>query len=468
MSIFYNIRAQFVEDEPYLIELTRRHKPRWALVLDGTGLARKLKEASPNTNVIVRYYPDDRIEYLGSPRDFFDRVRKEVDGSDLWVYVGNEVGVGGKANKFWNDLIEINIAEGRPLKFVIGNMSVGTPEPDAWRSEENLALLRLLDKERATVVLGLHEYAHGVMASGLQDNNDTNILMNNSLWPTLIDVRKNNWHCGRFKWIVDTCRDNHINPPRIVITEHGFDDLSDMHWWFKPEGGWQYLTTFWYRTFATKAEEFYAWQLDYADRVIYPYAGVVEGQLIFQYGKKPSGRWDSYNVEGFKTLHDILAKREGDNVVIPTEPETPTEPEQPPPATPEDNTVMPVVIEALDKNTPVRFRSTPNVTSNANVIGVIKGATNVWVFVNVAPVTVTSEDGKVWTFRKYQIGTLVGWAAVELLKVSTPPEDHMTIEINVFRDLKARVAHVQAGIEDLTRQTAEVLAIIDNVENDNA
>src|SRR5574341_1333886 len=277
MSIFYNIRAQFVEDVPYLIQLTATHKPRWALVMDGVELAAQLKAASPTTNVIHRAWPDDRVQM--SPKDWIEKKKVEMKGYPFWAYTYNEIGLQAD----WHiELIKECANQGWPINLVIGNMSVGTPAPNEWEQSKNLELLRLLDLHREHVVLGRSEYGHGVIVSGFQDKH---FELNQAAWPTSIDENKNNWHCGRYKFLVQTCRKFNINPPRIVITEHGFDSLGDMKDML-PGGGWHTLIPFWGEWFkGVSPEEVYAMQLDYADRVIYSYGSdVVEGQLIFQYG----------------------------------------------------------------------------------------------------------------------------------------------------------------------------------------
>lgn len=322
MSVFYNIRAQFVEDVPYLIDLTSKHKPRWALVMDGLQLAIALKNASPTTNVIHRVWPDHELNL--SPAQWLTNKKNEIGNADVWAYTVNEIGL----QPDWHiELIKESDRRGWPVKLVIGNPSVGTPQDiKEWETPKVLELLRLLDKHRENVVLGLHEYGHGVIVSGLQDKH---FELNPALWPASIDANKNNWHCGRFKFALQACERYNIKPPRIVITEHGFDYLGDMASML-PGGGWHTLWDEWKLWFGKSPEEAYAFQLVYADNVIYRYGGdIVEGQLIFQYGAKESGLWNAFDVERFRTLHKLLF----DNERKPTAPQepipSPDEPELP-------------------------------------------------------------------------------------------------------------------------------------------
>lgn len=300
-SVFYNVLGQFVADKARLVDLTRQHKPKWALVMDDLALARDMQTASPGTNVIVRFWPDDGLQYLGSPEDFLARKQHEVGlHTNLWVYTTNEPGFSDEIVDWHIRVIELNRQLGRPFKLVIMNLSVGTPEPGDWLRPNAQKLLRLLDEEREHVVLGLHEYFHGVVTAGLQG---VHYNLDYQNWPTTIDPNKPNWLVGRFMFLVKACQQLGVKPPRMVITEYGADSIGTWEGWFKPNGGWQALAGFWQKFMNMSTVDAYLLNLLYPLRVIYP--GLVEAALIFQYGAK-SPRWASYNVEGFTDLHNGL------------------------------------------------------------------------------------------------------------------------------------------------------------------
>ncbi len=432
MSMFYNIRAQFVNDEPGLLALARQHKPKWALVMDGLGLAVKIRQASPVTNVIHRTWPDGMID-VGTPAEWLARKIIELKGTNgIWAYTVNEVGM----QYDWHiELIKLCAAAGWPINLVIGNISVGTPaDPHEWKTDKALALLNLLDQYREHVVLGLHEYAHGVITSGLQDKQyETNPTM----WPARIDPTKNNWHVGRFKWLVDACVGFGIKPPRIVITEFGFDKLGDMKD-IIPGGGWRTLEEYWKTLWGKNKEDAYADQTIYARDVIYDYGNCVEAILVFQYGAKESGLWNAFDVENAGTYHTRLAAHEALRL----------------PQPPEDF-MKSVVIAAASVAVPVRFRSAPDLTVN-NVVGYIRDPITVLEYAN-EPVIHTGG----YSLQKFRIGTLDGWCALELLTI-TEPTSGTTMPVNIidFRDLKARMVVIKKSVDDLVVQTSEVEDLI--------
>lgn len=431
MSVFYNIRAQFIEDENYLINLIRLHQPKWALVMDGLGLAIKLRQASPNTNIIHRTWPDgdNGLKDVGSPSDFIKRKTEELKGTDgIWAYTVNEIGL----QQDWHiELIQRLAALNWPFNVVICNPSVGTPSNvDEWKSDKTLQLLRLADQYREHVVIGMHEYAQGLITSGLQDKHYET---NPTLWPSVIDPKKNNWHCGRFKWLVDVCIANRILAPRIVITEFGFGN-SDGNIQELPTGAWHTLDTYWYNLWHKDAQTAYSDQIIYADNVIYKYGNCVEAELIFQYGGKESGLWNAFDVEKAHSLHATLVEHEH-SMVSPTT----------------TITTKNVTLEAKDINTPVRFRANP-VLSTDNIIGYIKDKVLAIQYVSEPTVAV---DG--YTMAKFSINNTDGYAALELLKISDPvPSTEISVDIIKVKDIKTRLASVKVGLAELTKEVDDL------------
>lgn len=82
-----------------------------------------------------------------------------------------------------------------------------------------------------------------------------------------------------------------IMPPRIVITEHGADDLADMKGWsskFMPSGGrpniraWKTLAHMWDKLLpGMSLEQAYFENVSYLDDAVYKHFPNVEGQLLF-------------------------------------------------------------------------------------------------------------------------------------------------------------------------------------------
>lgn len=352
----YNIHAQGVKDTPRLLAHIARLKPSWVGVMDGVGLAQDIRRVSPNTKVWHRAYPeggDETIWQRLSPAEWVARTAAELKGTDLWAYCLNEPGFDDAMLIWLCNVIEL--AQPLGLKLVVGNFSVGTPEPNEWNKATARRLLELCDKYR-TVVLGCHEYAGGVITSGFiggapnstQYHRDFIPVAN---WPSAAEARNMTmWHVGRVKFLVNACKQMGIQPPRVLITEFGFDSLKsdpnpDLRAWLDnlpTEGGiearaWQGLRPAWAKFFDTLAhEEAYYRQLAYADCIIYHDALPVEGMQIFCYGAKGND-WIHFDVEGYDALHKLLELHDCKTSAIadkPTAPPDNDEDEQDTPVTP--------------------------------------------------------------------------------------------------------------------------------------
>jgi hypothetical protein len=203
----------------------------------------------------------------------------------------------------WNIEV-IKAARKHGLKVVVGNFSSGTPNPDDWKHPLALEFLRLLNECRAFAVLGLHEYACGVITSGFIGG-----------WPQFIrpddwpqDVRGMTlWHVGRYKFVIAACEAAGIPAPRIVVTEFGFDDMSDLKQWaellrktppYTSIRGWRSLVEQWrewYGALGWTDEDTLYESVDYAERVPY-YHPAVECILILCEGAS-SPIWEQFNKE---------------------------------------------------------------------------------------------------------------------------------------------------------------------------
>ncbi len=344
----FNIHSAGVKDRQRIIDWHRTAQPAWTLVLDDTSLVRDIKNVSPKTEVIYRAYPgggDESIWQRLSPEQWVAEARRKSEGLGCWVYCLNEPGFGDDVLNWLCKVIDIAMPAG--LKLVIGNFSVGTPEPGAWGSPAAVNLLSRLNKHRANLVLGLHEYAVGVITSGFVGGAPTELYIEGHLahrdfispanWPGRNEALNTTmWHVGRVKFLLNACRKMGINPPRVVMTECGFDSLTsdpstDLRRWIASlptnEGeirGWRSLRPYWAKVYPQWShEQAYFEALKYAWNTIY--AGTtVEGMVVYCYGHADA-QWASFDVEGAGALLNLL----GDFSNTPAPPVSP--PPQPPP-----------------------------------------------------------------------------------------------------------------------------------------
>jgi hypothetical protein len=211
----------------------------------------------------------------------------------------------------------MELAAPRGIKLVIGNWSVGTPQPEQWSMAR--PMLELLDQHRDLFVLGLHEYAAGVITSGLvggapDDPRHPNFVPVEN-WPHDVSPLTM-FHCGRFQFLVKYCQSIGLRPPRIMLTEHGFDDVSDIKPWlnglrvrgpYMNVRGWKSLQdqwSDWYGGRGWSAQRAMFEQLAWADRTIYR-STPVEAQCIFCWGHT-SSEWEQFDVADAKEFHSLL------------------------------------------------------------------------------------------------------------------------------------------------------------------
>ncbi|MBZ0274616.1 MAG: hypothetical protein K8I60_00645, partial [Anaerolineae bacterium] len=330
--ISLNIHAQNTPDRKYLLQHLQKLNPPAVLVMDAAGFAKEVKAALPNTIVIHRSWGtrgDDDIHKQLTPEQWVAQKIKEIDGGDLWCYTTNEPEFGDEVIRWHIEVMERAAKVG--LKLVVGNWSVGKPDnvDNDWKRAQRM--LELLDQNRKTMILGLHEYACGVVTSGFVGgppsefrDSKGNVLHPDFIkpenWPADTVKLGALWHCGRFKFLVQHCKNVGINPPRIIITEHGFDDVSDIKPWtetlkktptFGNQGGnirgWKTLEGQWGDWFGRlnwTAQRAYFEQLKYADQHIYQ-GSVVEAQLIFSWGHS-ADIWAQFDVADSRELHGLL------------------------------------------------------------------------------------------------------------------------------------------------------------------
>ncbi len=330
--IGYNIHAMGVHDRDYLRRHLKALDPASVLVMDGLTLAREIKHDLPECIVIHRNYMgvggDDGVHTRFSPEVWLSKHHDEIEAG-LWIYCNNEPEWSAAAIDWFTRLIPLAVE--RRAKLVLGNWSVGNPQPDDWQRAR--ALLELLDLHRETIILGLHEYGCGVMTSGLVGGHPEDELYHPNFvkpenWPAGAQGLTL-WHCGRFKFLNDKCREMGIKPPRIIITEHGLDDVSDVKAWantlrrtgeYTDIRGWKTLVEQWKVWWPQwDAERAYYQQLDWADRAIYDYDGTnVEAQLVYCWGHIDP-RWEPFDVGGAGALQTLLAQRVAKPIVISTE-----------------------------------------------------------------------------------------------------------------------------------------------------
>lgn len=322
MSIGLNITS--IPDKGKLLQFASACNLAAANVLNNPDFCRELKDAQPNCDVTYRLkggsWKDDDGEGILSvtPAEYIGEMLSHLKGDKrIRISCGNEMPLNARTVKHLCDLI--TEANRQFVSLVVLNIATGNPEPEKRDPKTNAIiqesqweiakpLLQLLETNPQHR-LGIHEYAGGVITSGLIGGNPTMIAPGE--WPALVPFTR--YHCGRFQFLLEYCQRAHLKPPRILITEHGFDDTSDIKPWlltlrrtapYMDIRGWRSLTNQWVSWWPMwSAEKAYAEQLIWADKTLYR-GTPVEAQCIFCWGD--SGGWMGFDIAGATELQALL------------------------------------------------------------------------------------------------------------------------------------------------------------------
>ncbi len=327
--ISLNIHAQRISNRGRFFQFVRDLNPVAVVVLDEPGMALDIADKLPECQVIFRFNGDGGdgdLHRKYKPEEWLAKISDKVRGDKrIILYTTNEPKLDKALIDWHSELIPLANAQG--WRLCVLNLAVGNPEPEKRDDKGNItqesqweiarSLLELLATNRQHV-LGLHEYAGGVVTSGLIGGNPKFIAPGE--WPSLVPFTR--WHMGRNRFLMEYCARHNIKPPRIILTEHGFDNTSDIKPWLEtlqrtppyPDiRGWRSLMKQWKAWWPMwTAEQAYAEQLLWADKALYQ-GTPVEAQCIFCYGD--AGGWEQFNVEDATDLHKRLiayAKESGD------------------------------------------------------------------------------------------------------------------------------------------------------------
>jgi len=190
-----NIRSQHVNTNTAAAAL-KTLGSTWALVESNPGQAREL--AAQGWRVVYRDYwpgPDDNLHDRVTPLQWVAHMMSLDLPPEIYWYCVNEPSHDYEPLQAWLlDAMQLARSQGRRL--VVANFSTGLPATEDWRDLFGPLLEALADGWH---VLGAHEYLVQAYEVSIP------------------------WHVGRFQFALDACKQAGIKPPRIMITEAGFD-----------------------------------------------------------------------------------------------------------------------------------------------------------------------------------------------------------------------------------------------------
>lgn len=319
MSISYNVLT--VPDTTTFEKHIKALKPRWCLFKDNLAYAAQIAAQNAGMSALhrdyVQYQGDDDLPHRITPAAWL-ATQRALGFLNIWRYCCNEPAFNDTTLTWLNSVIETNAKHPQPLKLVVGNFGVGSYTKDGWKQPQAVKLLHYLNQYREWLVLGTHDYFGAVPCSGFYGGFPSNAniaadptdapgskgynLIPMDKWPK--DTRAITlWHCGRWRFILQVCDELSIPYPRIVITEHGADDLGDIGAWlntlqktapYTSIRGWRSLENQWRAWYGDGMELTYYNMLTYLDAAVYA-GSPVEAQLIFGWGD--SGGWEQFRVD---------------------------------------------------------------------------------------------------------------------------------------------------------------------------
>lgn len=368
-KISFNINAPLVKDNERLKKVLKKMQPTAVLVMDGLGFIKELQSLLPNTLFIHRNYGifgrDDDVHLRVSPEQWMAQRAQETDGG-VYLYTSNEPAFSQECIDWHVQLMELAVQ--RRVRLVIGNWAVGNPGPDEWGRAARM--LELLDQHRDLFILGLHEYACGVVTSGLYGGYPDNAgvapgslggqdLIPPSKWPEDTST-VTMFHLGRFNFLLrNYCQKIGMKSPRIILTEHGMDDVSDIKEWAKTLDktspyssirAWKSLRTQWenwFRPQGWSAERAYFEQLKWADQKIY-HNSPVEAQCIFSWGNSDqSWEWEAFDISQAFEFQELLMAYAEQGVPHAVAVSTPASPATAQPASASGSASQPVIVQPI-------------------------------------------------------------------------------------------------------------------------
>lgn len=285
--------------EAFLAHVEKTRPPALLFYQNEVALARECKSRWPAMHVILRHWPDHEHHLHYSPAQYISMMRPFADGG-LAINVLNEAGLSDAVLNWTLEVMRLALAA--QMRLVVLNPATGTFGLQEFTRAKKI--VQLAGERPDLFAIGLHEYAGGIITSGLVGGNpdDTRYhpdYTRRELWPEQAGALTC-WHIGRHRFLWQFCRNAGLPRPRVIVTETGFDYTEDIGAWLNglPRSGdingYKSLEAAWRRWFPDWGrDEAYARQLRWAEAHL---LNDVDAALIFGYGKDPN--WAAYNIEG--------------------------------------------------------------------------------------------------------------------------------------------------------------------------
>lgn len=260
-----NCLAQTVADRTRALANIQRLQPRAVVVLDDTAFAQSVRQALPNTLVILRnYHPDDSQWHkkLSAAQWFTTYAPFAQNGLILYCFNEPNGYEDLRGLAAWCAQV-IDIASANNVRLCLPNFSVGHPDETRVNAGELDALLQAFHRHPEHF-LGLHEYAQQST------------------------VTERPYIIGRYNILLRRCDTLGLRRPKVIMTEYGRDVGGG------PNDGWKGVPF--------TEQEYYDFLVGGADA----YTPNDVPVCIFCYGPGFGGRFASFDIEGANDLIDQL------------------------------------------------------------------------------------------------------------------------------------------------------------------
>lgn len=331
----YNIHNFMTEqEENYLIEhlvrvtaRTNRRIP--VLVMDKPDLARRIKaRLGDKAYVIYRKYfaggGDDNAQDKVSPEQWLATYAADIaPGEGIYYYANNEPNASQKTFDWLYSVADLTRRAGG--RVVLGNFSVGVPEPAAW--SRSVALLRLMEQYPDRLIMGVHEYIPTLWRYAPVQPNPMG-------WPAKVDGAGD--LLGRYRHLFKFCDAQRIKRPLIIITETGFDRIHAVGQWqqgLKRAPGCDIVGPLWcnvpqweewIREYGIRMswQGYAAFQLYSVHHAIWRHDPEVLGFTQFCWGARGGSAWEGFDVKNLREYHQFIeqadwSKPMSSNPIIP-------------------------------------------------------------------------------------------------------------------------------------------------------
>lgn len=245
--ISYNINGEAVPSVEYMFQIMSNPCKTTALFMNNLGFAIRLKQLCPNTIVMHRAYSvlEGDEWFYRSPQNMINQWNLE-GSKEIVRYTTNEPSYGaGNIAQFINNQVELmRLARLNGITLVVGNFAVGNFRAEDINNGSYDSFLRAINQYNH--YLGLHEYTTVALPFGVGQWNVNRLLDRTQVqvasWPlaSAIPVRLWSgelppyWHLRRGDWFLLRADYLGIQRPKIILTEFGWDNLSDVKQYIEP------------------------------------------------------------------------------------------------------------------------------------------------------------------------------------------------------------------------------------------